>query len=119
MFFWPYLPYFLYVDATSVKFAPGAFLDPYAYIGTNETEREIRLLENYMMGANGSEYNKLRRDIRDTVIATWRAEQLWLRDKTNLTQYLVWRYIGTANGVFRKTPGTVAPKTYDPRQRPW
>jgi len=110
-----------------VKFAPGAFLDPYAYIGTYETEKEIRLLESYMMGAPGSEYNKLRRDIRSTVIATWKVEELWLRDKINLTQYLVWRYIGTANGVFRKTPGTVEPKTpgtvepktYDPRERPW
>lgn len=72
-----------------------------------------------MKGVSGSEYSKLRRDIRDTVIATWKVENLWLRDKTDLTQYLVWRYIGTSNGVFRKTPGDVVPKTYDPRQRPW
>ena len=61
----------------------------------------------------------LKDDIRDTVIATWKVEGLWLRDKTELTQYLVWRYIGTANGVFRATPGGVGAKKYDPRQRPW
>lgn len=104
---------------TVVKFAPGAFLDPYAYIGANETKVDVQLLDNYMMGNQESEHSKLKRDIRDTVIATWKVENLWLRDKAALTQYLVWRYIGTANGVFRTTPGHAIPKTYDPRQRPW
>ena len=102
-----------------MKFAPWAFLDPFAYIGQNETKVELQLLDKYMMRVPGSEYYKLRPDIRDTVIATWKVDQLWLRDKTELTQYLVWRYIGTANGVFRKIPGTVIPKSFDPRTRPW
>ena len=61
----------------------------------------------------------LKNDIRDTVIATWKVEDLWLSDKTDLSQYLVWRYIGTANGVIRSSPGVVIDKRYDPRQRPW
>ena len=102
-----------------VKFAPWAFEKPLEYIGQDETKVEVQLLDKYMMGTPGSEYAKLRPDIRNTVIATWKVDQLWLRDKTKLTQYLVWRYIGTANGVFRKTPGTVIPKSFDPRTRPW
>ena len=102
-----------------VKFSPWAFLDPFAYIGRNETKVEVQLLDRYMMGTPGSEYDKLRRDIRNTVIATWKVDKLWLRDKTELAQYVVWRYIGTANGVFRKTPGSVVPKSFDPRTRPW
>ena len=103
-----------------VRFAPGAFLDPYGYIGMNETKVDVQKLSDYMMGKiTWNEYPKLRRHIRDTVIATWNVEKLWLRDKTEVTQYLVWRYIGTANGVFRITPGGVSRKTIDPRQRPW
>ena len=102
-----------------VKFAPLAFEKPLEYIGQDETINEVQRLKQYMMRALGSEYARLRKDIRDTVTATWKADQLWLRNKTELTQYLVWRYIGTANGVFRKTPGTVIPKSFDPRTRPW
>ncbi|KAL9960900.1 hypothetical protein ACROYT_G034408 [Oculina patagonica] len=107
-------------DTTVVTFAPDAYLDPYEYFGTDETEVSVRLLTDYMMGRKGSEaYSKLRRDIRDTVIATWKLEDVWLRDKTKHTQYLIWRYIGTANGVFRETPGDVLAKGFDPRKRPW
>lgn len=111
---------FLHADTTVVKFAPDAFLDPYEYFGTDETEVSVRLLSDYMMGRAGSEtYSKLRGGIRNTVIATWKAEDLWLRSKTELTPYLIKRYIGTADGVFRETPGDVVSKGYDPRRRPW
>ena len=112
--------HFVHAGTTVVKFAPLAFLDPYSYIGMNETTPDVRKLHDFMMGKTStSDYQKLRPDIRDTVIATWKAEKLWLRDKTELTQYLVWRYIGTANGVFTVTPGAVEQKSYDPRHRPW
>ena len=103
-----------------VKFAPGAYIDPYEYIGKDETEANVELLNAYMKDETGKVINPgLKTGIRDTVIATWHVEDLWLRDKTELTQYLVWRYIGTSNGVLRVTPGTVYDKGYDPRQRPW
>ena len=108
------------VDTTVVKFAPDAFLDPYEYFGTDETEQSVRQLSDYMMGRAGSEtYSKLRGGIRDTVIATWEAEDLWLNGKTELTQYVIKRYVGTADGVFRETPGDVMSRGYDPRRRPW
>lgn len=120
MFYSLHFFYFHYVDTTVVTFAPDAFVDPYEYFGTEETNVSVRLLSDYMMGQRGSEtYSKLRRGIRDTVIATSKVEDVWLRDKTERTQYLIWRYIGTANGVFRETPGDVLPKGFDPRNRPW
>ena len=103
-----------------VKFAPGAFKDPYKYIGKQETKADVDLLTAYMKDDTGTVTNPgLKNDIRDTVIATWKVEDLWLRDKTDLAQYVVWRYIGTSNGVFRTTPGSSEEKLYDPRQRPW
>ena len=110
--------YSFHVETMVVKFAPGALEEPYSYIGKKETKIGVQLLESYMLGKN-VDYSTLKRGIRDTVIATWKAESLWLCDKTELTQYLAWRYIGTANGVFRKTPGNVLPNKYDPRDRPW
>jgi len=101
-----------------VKFAPGAFVDPYLYIGIEETKIGIQILDSYMLGKT-DDYSMLKRGIRDTVIATWKVENLWLRVKPELTQYLAWRFIGTSNGVFRKTPGGVIPNNYDPRERPW
>lgn len=103
-----------------MKFAPGAYKDPYSYIGKDETKADVELLIAYMKDDTGKVTNPgLKNDIRDIVIATWKVEDLWLRDKTDLTQYLVWRYIGTANGVIRSSPGVVIDKRYDPRQRPW
>ena len=103
-----------------VKLAPEAFSDPYEYIGSSETNVSVLLLSSYMMNSPGSDtYSKVRRGIRNTAIATWKLEDNWLRVKTNLTQYLVWRYIGTSNGVFRITPGHTLAKSYDPRKRPW
>ena len=101
-----------------VKFAPGAFVDPYSYIGLEETKTGVQIQDDYMLGKR-NQYPKLKTGIRDTVIATWKAENLWLRNKTELTQYLAWRFIGTSDGVFRKTPGSVLPNQYDPRDRPW
>ena len=103
-----------------VKFAPGAYKDPYEYLGKDETKADVELLTAYMKDETGTVTDPgLKSGIRDTVIATWNVEDLWLRDKTELTQYLVWRYIGTSNGVFRITPGVMEFIDYDPRQRPW
>jgi len=111
---------FSFIDTTVVKFAPTAFKDPYKYIGQDEKKADVDRLNYYMNGKTGEVDNPgLKKGIRDTVIATWKVDDLWLRDKTELTQYLVWRYIGTSNGVFRQTPGSVTEKNYDPRQRPW
>lgn len=107
-------------NETTVNFAANAYTDPYNYIGKDETPEDVKRLNAYMMDDTGKVPNPgLRPGIRDTVIATWKVEDLWLRDKTELTQYLVWRYIGTSNGVFRILPGTAAEKGYDHRQRPW
>ena len=102
---------FSFLDTTVVKFAPTAFNDPYKYIGQDEKKADVDRLTYYMNDKTGTVVNPgLKRGIRDTVIATWKVNDLWLRDKTELTQYLVWRYLGTSNGVFRQTPGNVAEK---------
>ena len=111
---------FSLIDISVVKFAPGAFKDTFEYIGKRESRADLQLLSAYMTDETGTiESPGLKPGIRDTVTATWKVEDIWLREKTELTQYLAWRYIGTADGVFRLMPGAVAQKSYDPRQRPW
>jgi len=105
-------------DSTVVKFGAEAFKDPYSYLGLDETVNEIESYRRFMT-TTGTPNPGFKEGIRDTVIATRKVEDIWFREKMNYTKYLVWRYIGTANGVFRMTPGTPLAKSYDPRKRPW
>ncbi|KAJ7382934.1 hypothetical protein OS493_031709 [Desmophyllum pertusum] len=57
--------------------------------------------------------------IRDTVVATRKVDDIWLRESRENANYLGWRYVGTGNGVFRMTPGTLLAKSYDPTKQPW
>ncbi|KAJ7382929.1 VWFA and cache domain-containing protein 1 [Desmophyllum pertusum] len=55
-------------NITVVKFAPGAFKDPYKYIGKQETKADVDLLTAYMKDDTGTVTNPgLKNDIRDTV----------------------------------------------------
>ena len=101
-----------------MKFGAEAFRDPYTYLGLDETASKIQAYKSFMTGASGSDPG-FKPGIRDTVVATRKVEDIWFQEKKDYTKYLVWRYIGTANGVFRMTPGTVLAKSYDPRKRPW
>ncbi|XP_068693104.1 VWFA and cache domain-containing protein 1-like [Montipora foliosa] len=105
-------------DSTVVKFGAEAFKDPYAYLVLDETVSEIEAYRRFMTSTS-SPNPGFKEGIRDTVIGTQKVEDIWFREKMNYTKYLVWRYIGTANGVFRMTPGTSLAKSYDPRKRPW
>ncbi|KAJ7392146.1 hypothetical protein OS493_013518 [Desmophyllum pertusum] len=105
-------------DSTVVKFGAEAFKDPYTYLGLDETVSDVNAYKRIMTNAN-SPNTRFKQGIRDTVVATRKVEDIWFREKTAYTKYLVWRYVGTANGVFRMTPGTSLAKSYDPRKRPW
>lgn len=58
-------------------------------------------------------------EIRATVAATGKVNDIWVRGSKEYANYLIWRYIGTWNGVFRITPGIALEKSYDPTKRPW
>ena len=101
-----------------VKFSAEAFKDPYKYLGLDESVSKVNAYERFMKSARAINPG-FKTGIRNTVIATKKVEDIWFREKTEYTKYLVWRYVGTANGVFRMTPGTLLAKSYDPRKRPW
>ena len=105
-------------DSTVVKFGAEAFTDPYEYLGLDETVSRVNGYKRFITSTNAPNAG-FKPGIRDTVIATRKVEDIWFREKTEYTKYLVWRYVGTANGVFRMTPGTLLAKSYDPRKRPW
>ena len=101
-----------------MKFGPEAFTDPYNYLGLDETKSRVNAYKSFMTSPSGSNPG-FKPGIRDTVVATSKVEDIWFREKANYTKYLVWRYVGTSNGVLRMTPGTLLAKSFDPRKRPW
>ncbi|KAL9960915.1 hypothetical protein ACROYT_G034423 [Oculina patagonica] len=105
-------------ESTIVKFGAEAFKEPYTYLGLDETVSRVNAYKRFMTGASASDPG-FKPGIRDTVIATRKVEDIWFREKKDYTKYLVWRYVGTSNGVFRMTPGTSMAKSFDPRKRPW
>ncbi len=103
---------------TVVKFGAEAFTDPFNYLGLNETASSVNSYQAYMT-RRSTPNPGFKLIIRDTVAATGKAEDIWFRGSREYANYLVWRYIGTENGVFRVTPGILLSKSYDPRKRPW
>ena len=56
-------------------------------------------------------------NIRDVVASTYKAEDIWQQRDTS--EYAIWRYIGSKEGLYRKIPGTTVAADYDPTLRPW
>ena len=101
-----------------MKFSAEAFTDPFNYLGLNETISSVNAYEAYMTRRSSTNPG-FKPGIRDTVVATRKVEDIWLRGSKEYANYLVWRYVGTGNGVLRMTPGTLLAKSYDPTKRPW
>ena len=56
----------------------------------------------------------LQSGIRDTVSITANFD-----DMLKPSEFSIWRYLATENGVFRVLPGIGLPKEYDATIRPW
>ena len=103
-----------------MKFSPSCFKKPYEYLGFSETEDKVKLFTRYMNDKTNLVKNPGFKDgIRDSVLAAANVDIIWLRKRTKLSEYLVWRYIGTSDGVMRAIPGHIYQKNYDPRKRSW
>ncbi|XP_033726771.1 VWFA and cache domain-containing protein 1-like [Pecten maximus] len=104
-------------DFSVVMLTPGAFKDPVNYLNTYETRQMIENYESFLRGTTSLNPG-LRDSVINTVTLTYQAEQMW---KTNQQQeeLVVWRYIGTTDGVMRLYPGAQLPKNYDHTRRPW
>ena len=101
-----------------MKFGAEAFIDPYKYLGLDETVSRVNAYKSFM--TNPSAPNPgFKPGIRDTVIASSTVENIWFREKADYTKYLSWRHFASSNGVFRITPGVLINKSYDPTKRPW
>ncbi|XP_032221259.2 VWFA and cache domain-containing protein 1 [Nematostella vectensis] len=103
-------------DKAIVKFGPQAFKNPYEYLGNEETDKTVA---EYVKYFDGGTSEKFKESIRNTVYVTQMAETIWGKSNTGLSQYVVWRYIGTRDGVFRMMPGAALPKNFDATTRPW
>ena len=101
-----------------MKFSAEAFTSPFSYLGLNETTSSVKEYQDYFT-KRGATNPGFKPGIRDTVLATRKVEDIWSRGSRVYQNYLVWRFFATGNGVFKMTPGTSLPKSYDPRKRSW
>ncbi|KAK3750190.1 hypothetical protein QZH41_015424, partial [Actinostola sp. cb2023] len=107
-------------NVSIVKYSAEAFRDPYMYIGLPETLDSVQKYASYMQDQGNTVPNPgLREGVKDAVIASHIAEDIWTSHKTELSKYLVWRYVGSSRGTMRLFPGVLLDKYYDPTKRPW
>ncbi|CAK8683749.1 unnamed protein product [Clavelina lepadiformis] len=113
--------FYLCSNQSSIALSARSFKRVEEFLLTEETENSVTELKNYMEGRGGQPTN-LEDDIRDVVKLTLRAESLWInstQDKNLQLQVVLFRYIGTREGVFRLYPGSQEPKDFDPVTREW
>ncbi|XP_076811760.1 VWFA and cache domain-containing protein 1-like isoform X2 [Clavelina lepadiformis] len=108
------------MDQSSMFLASRSYQDPEYYLSRVFTAADVRKIVDYMEGTTTNNQG-LKVGIKDEVVATSYAERWWteLHENPDIEEEVVWRYIGTKNGVFRHFPGTRYPDDYDPVLRPW
>ncbi|XP_062512839.1 VWFA and cache domain-containing protein 1-like isoform X2 [Corticium candelabrum] len=105
-------------DKVSVKIAPEGFKDPFKYLDLPETTSQVEEYLKYFNGRTSTnEYFKP--TVRTSLLVVSNIERDWLSTRNDFTPYIVWRYIGTPDGVFIVLPGIQQPNEYDHTKRPW
>ncbi|VDI58540.1 Hypothetical predicted protein [Mytilus galloprovincialis] len=105
-------------DKSVVMLTPGAFLEPFDYLDVDETKAMITKYEDFLTGKNVQNNPGLKESILNSVSSTYPVESIW-KSSRELSEFVVWRYIGTADGVMRLYPGVELPKNYDHTRRAW
>eukprot|EP00795_Rhopilema_esculentum_P013661 gene13661-4563_t len=111
---------YLTLEESVVKLPADAFGSPAKYY-VEETAKIVQDIMKYFSSNDKTPPNLLQshsvaRGLRKSVQITSDLDEFW---KKSHSQYIVWRYIATENGVFKSYPGTELHPLYDPRSRPW
>ncbi|XP_013420899.1 VWFA and cache domain-containing protein 1 [Lingula anatina] len=101
--------------SSAVMLTPGAFRQPYHYLNTEETATNVTQYERYLTGQS-SQNPGLKTSILDSVVITYKAEEIWKRKPAD---FVVYRSIGTMDGLMRLLPGLQLTKNYDHTRRAW
>ncbi|XP_021351428.1 VWFA and cache domain-containing protein 1-like isoform X1 [Mizuhopecten yessoensis] len=104
-------------DYSITMLTPGAFKDPINYLNTEETKAIVTVYENFLRGTTTTNPG-LKDSVTNSVTLTYQAEQMWKANQEQ-EQLVLWRYIGTTDGIMRLYPGAQLPKNYDHTRRPW
>jgi len=105
------------VNRTTVTIAPDAYLNSLAYLEQNETRSDVNFLNRYLnFDIDTNVWFPTDSTVRTEIQATGFVEGIWQQRSTSSG---ILRYIATPSGTFRKFPGSLDPKDYDARLRPW
>ncbi|XP_053377482.1 VWFA and cache domain-containing protein 1-like isoform X2 [Mercenaria mercenaria] len=104
-------------DKSAVMITAGGFINPSLYLETEETDHETEKYTNFITGKTGQNPG-FKPSIINSVTASYKAEEIW-RNNPEAGKMVIWRYIGTTDGVMRMYPAVQLPKNYDHTRRPW
>lgn len=110
------------LEASTLFLSAGAFQAPFEYLTQEETKQIAQsymayLNDNIKLIANPG----LKSEVRNEVLAIGRITTEWIKrmQKSDISKYIVRRYIATPSGIYQTYPGSLVDKTYDPTRRDW
>ena len=109
-------------DTTTVNLAAPAFTHPQGYLELTETLDTTHSVEEYLNGKAGVEFSfagqLTNEQLAFDAYGTSYLDKIFKKSFDD-NDWNIGIYIGTATGEFRKFPGGVHKKDYDPVVRPW
>lgn len=110
------------VDRSGLYLSPSSFQSPFQYLSQHETKRNVQSYMAYLTDrtkliANPGLKNFVRNDVAvlDRITSKWKEKF----QNSDISKYIIRRYITTTSGTFLLHPGAVMDRLYDPTKRSW
>ncbi|XP_069955899.1 VWFA and cache domain-containing protein 1 isoform X2 [Cherax quadricarinatus] len=111
------------LDGSTVFLSVGSYVSPLSQIANGpETLGAVQSITAYLSDSTQLIANPgLRMGVRTDATALYQITELWKTQFHNseLSKYIVRRYVATPSGVTLMYPGTLLDRTYDPRSQAW
>ncbi|CAL4234897.1 unnamed protein product, partial [Meganyctiphanes norvegica] len=110
-------------DAATLYFAVGAYMSPLSRLATGpDSPTAVQSIKAYLTDATQLIGNPgLRPGVRMDAAAVFPITHIWKKQSTesDLSKFIVRRYLGMPSGVTFMYPGTLIDQSYDPRAQAW
>uniref|UniRef100_T1INE1 VWFA domain-containing protein n=1 Tax=Strigamia maritima TaxID=126957 RepID=T1INE1_STRMM len=110
------------IDASALFLSPAAFVSPFDYSSQEESKRTVQSYMAYLSDGTKLLANPgLKSPVRNEVSLAARIASRWKKQfaSSDLTKYILRRYIATTSGVFLLHPGSLLDRSFDPAKRLW
>ncbi|RWS12904.1 VWFA and cache domain-containing protein 1-like protein [Dinothrombium tinctorium] len=110
------------LESSSLFLSPSSFQSPYRFVIESETGENVQRMMAYLNDNSKLIGNPgLKTGVRGDVLLISRLTSFWKKqaELSELSKYIVRRYIATASGAFLVYPAIVIDKQFDPSRRDW